>query len=81
MCDPVLIAAILEELGYLGDEKEKDKKDEVDAEQLKRDNSKNSGEEEQKHKLLIYSSPPPEMVLTKITGLIFRTSEIDYNYG
>jgi hypothetical protein len=50
MCDPVLIAAILEELGYFGDEKEKDKKDEVDAEQLKRDNSKNSGEEEQRHK-------------------------------
>jgi hypothetical protein len=29
MCDPVLIAAILEDLGYLDEKKEKGKKDEA----------------------------------------------------
>jgi len=29
MCDPVLIAAILEELGYFDENKEKDKKEEI----------------------------------------------------
>jgi hypothetical protein len=29
MCDPVLIAAILEELGYFDEKKEKDKKDKI----------------------------------------------------
>ncbi len=47
MCDPVLIAAILEELGYFDEEKEKDKKDEVRAEQPEQYNSKHSGDEEQ----------------------------------
>jgi hypothetical protein len=41
MCEPVLIAAILEELGYFDEEKEKDKKDELDAEQPEQDSSKN----------------------------------------
>ena len=45
MCDPVLIAAILEELGFFDDKKEKDKKDEVSAADRK-DNAENSGEEE-----------------------------------
>ena len=43
MCDPILIAAILEELGYLDEKKEKDKKDEVRDEELKKERSKTSG--------------------------------------
>ncbi len=50
MCDPVLIAAILEELGYLDEKKEKDEKDEIYNEELNKDNPKNIGEEEQKQK-------------------------------
>jgi hypothetical protein len=46
MCDPELIAAILEELGYFDEKKEKDKKEEVHDEGHNKDNSKNSGEEE-----------------------------------
>ncbi len=45
MCDEELIAAILEELGYLDEKKEEDKKEDVHDERSK-DNSKNSGEEE-----------------------------------
>ena len=41
MCDPELIAAILEELGYL-DEKKENKKDEAYDEGANKDNSKNS---------------------------------------
>jgi hypothetical protein len=37
MCAPVLIAAILEELGYFDEKKEKDNKDEVDNEESKED--------------------------------------------
>ena len=50
MCDPVLIAAILEELAYFDEKKEKDKKDEVHDEGCMKDNSKNRGEEEQTDK-------------------------------
>lgn len=50
MCDPVLIAAILDELGYFDKEKEKDKKDEIHAEQAEQDNSIHSGEEKQEQK-------------------------------
>jgi len=46
MCDPALIAAILEELGYLDNKKEKDKKDEVREKERNEDNLKNSGEGE-----------------------------------
>ncbi len=46
MCDPEIIAAILEELGYLDEKKKKDKKDEVHDRGSNKDNSKNSGEEE-----------------------------------
>ena len=50
MCDPVLIAAILEELGYFGEKKEKEKKkDEVHG-KPSGDHSKPSDEEEQKQK-------------------------------
>ncbi len=45
MCDQELIAAILEELGYLDEKKKEDKKEEVLDERSK-DNSKNRGEEE-----------------------------------
>ena len=45
MCDPALIAAILEELGYLDNKKEKDKKDEVREKERNEDNLKNSSEE------------------------------------
>jgi len=48
MCDPVLIAAILEELGYFDEKKDKDKKDEVRDEERKKDNLKNCRKEEQK---------------------------------
>ena len=44
MCDPVLIAAILEQFGCLDEKKEKDKKDEVHDEERKKDNSKKSGD-------------------------------------
>ena len=50
MRDPVLIAAILEELGYLDEKIEKDRKEEVREEERIKDNSKNSGEEGQKRK-------------------------------
>ena len=43
MCDLALIAAILEELGYFDEEKEKDKKDEVSDEECNKFNSRNSG--------------------------------------
>jgi hypothetical protein len=46
MCDPVLIASILEELGYFDEKKEKDKKGEVPDEERMKDNSENSGREE-----------------------------------
>jgi hypothetical protein len=48
MCDPVLIAAILEELGYFDDKKEKDKKDEVRGDRSHKDNKENSWKEQQK---------------------------------
>ena len=44
MCDPALIAAILEELGYLDEKKEKDQTEEVHDKERNEDNSKNSGE-------------------------------------
>jgi len=44
MRDPVLIAAILEELGYFDEKKEKHEKDEVHDEERMKDNLKNSGE-------------------------------------
>jgi hypothetical protein len=44
---PVAISCLsLEELGYFDEKKDKDKKDEVHDEGGKKDNSKNSGEEE-----------------------------------
>jgi len=46
MCDPALIAAVLEELGYLSEKKEEDKKEEQLDTGSMIDNSKNSGEEE-----------------------------------
>jgi len=48
MCDPELIAAILEELGYLDDKKEKDKKENVQEEENIKEDSRNSKEGEQK---------------------------------
>ncbi len=48
MCDPVLIAAILEELGYFDEKKEKVKKDEVHDEGSSNDPSENSKEGDQK---------------------------------
>ncbi len=48
MCDPVLIAAILEELGYFDEKKEKDKKDEARHEGSTKESSRNSGEKKQK---------------------------------
>ena len=50
MCDPVLIAAILEELGYFDQKKEKEKKDEVRDEGANKDNVQNGREEERKEK-------------------------------
>ena len=47
MCDPVLIAAILEELGCFDDKKEKRKKGEVRDNESNEDNLQNSGEEEE----------------------------------
>lgn len=50
MCDPVLIAAILEELGYFDEKKEKDKKREISNEEGNKDSLQNSWEKNQKHK-------------------------------
>ena len=47
MCAPVLIAAILEELGYFDEEKANSKQDEVSEADIKGKPEK-SGEEEQK---------------------------------
>jgi hypothetical protein len=47
MCDPVLIAAILEELGYFNEKKKNGKKDEVSEANVKGQPEK-SGEEEVK---------------------------------
>ena len=47
MCDTVLIAAILEELGYFDEKKEKDKKREIMDKEGKKDSLQDSGEEEQ----------------------------------
>ena len=46
MCDPVLTAAILEELGYFDEKKRKDKKREISDEEGKKDCVQDSGEEE-----------------------------------
>jgi hypothetical protein len=46
MCDPVLIAAILEELGCFDEKKKKDKNDEVHGKETDKDNSENIDEEE-----------------------------------
>ena len=43
MRDPVIIAAILEELGYFDEKKENDTKGEVDNEESKKGHSNNSG--------------------------------------
>jgi hypothetical protein len=48
MCDEELMAAIFEELGYLDETKEKVQKDEVHEKESTKDNSTNSGEEQQK---------------------------------
>jgi hypothetical protein len=48
MCDPVLIAAIFEELGYFDEKKQKDKKAKDRDEGSRKDRSENSGEEDQK---------------------------------
>jgi hypothetical protein len=48
MCDPVLIAAILEELGYLNEKKQKDKKAEVHNKENAKEDLKNSEREEEK---------------------------------
>ena len=45
MYDPVLIAAILQELGHLDEKKKEDKKEEVHDEGSKKDSSEISGEE------------------------------------
>jgi hypothetical protein len=48
MCDPILIAAILEELGYFDEEKRKDKKGEISDKKGNKDSLEDSGEEKQK---------------------------------
>jgi hypothetical protein len=48
MCDPELIAAILKELGYLDEKKQRDNEDEVYDEERNKDNFKNFPKEEQK---------------------------------
>jgi len=50
MCDPELIAAILKDLGYSDEKKEKDKKEEVRDDGRNKDNLQNSREEERKEK-------------------------------
>jgi cysteinyl-tRNA synthetase len=52
MCDPELIAAILQELGYLDEKKENDKTEEARDKGSSKDNSKRSAEEERKARFL-----------------------------
>jgi hypothetical protein len=47
ICDPVLIAAILEELGDLDEKKTKDNKEQVREQRGNKDNVQNSREEDQ----------------------------------
>jgi hypothetical protein len=46
MCDPVLIAAILEELGYLNQKKEKDKKRDISDKERNKVGLQDSGKKE-----------------------------------
>ncbi len=48
MCDQELIAAILEELGYLDEKKKDDKKQDVQEEENIKEDTRNAGEGEQK---------------------------------
>ncbi len=48
MCDPELIAAILEELGYLDEKKKEDKKENVHEEGDMKEDTGKAGEREQK---------------------------------
>jgi hypothetical protein len=50
MCDPVLVAAILEELGYFDENKGTDQKKEISDEEGNKDSLQGSGEEDQKQK-------------------------------
>jgi hypothetical protein len=50
MCDPVLIAAILEELGYFDEKKGNDKKRDISDKKGNKDSLQDSREEEQKEK-------------------------------
>lgn len=57
MCDPVLIAAILEELGYFDEKKEKEKKEEFRGGISSKNRSENSTEE--KHEITHLFMPDP----------------------
>jgi len=48
MCDQELIAAILEELGYLDEKKKEDKKEDVHEEENIKDDTRNAEEGEEK---------------------------------
>ncbi len=48
MCDQAQITAILEELGYLDEEKEEDKKENVQEEENIKENTRKAGERNQK---------------------------------
>ncbi len=48
MCDPEIIAAILEELGYVDEKKKEDKKQDVHEEENIKKDTRNAGEREQK---------------------------------
>ena len=50
MCDPVLIAAILEELGYFDNKKEKDKSSETSDKEGNKGSLQDSGLGDQKQK-------------------------------
>jgi hypothetical protein len=50
MCDPVLIAAILEALGYFDEKKKQDKNGKITDKERNKDSLKDSGEEDQKQK-------------------------------
>ena len=48
MCDPEIIAAILEELGYLDEKKEEDKKEDVHEEYAIKEDTRKAEEGEKK---------------------------------
>jgi len=71
MCDPVLIAAILEELGYFDNKKEKDKSSETSDKEGNKGSLQDSGVEDQKQKITHLFMPDPRNFLAADLLFVF----------